>query len=230
MDLASSTPPQTSAPQDDAAEEDTTSLRTLTPPEIYIESEEADTEGEDMPSRMVSVDFSSPPSTTLELDGGKSVRSSFLDADVAPLPRLATGSPLNMMNGLGLHLRSCTLEQDLAFNEWTTSSRQSNKDGKDGNTRRGTDSANSDDSDDSRDVNWSALERTEETEVRDGHADEVCFQHCCSRMILIMTRRRLSYWLVSSKPTTHWRQIHGLGFRGNLHCERNKLDRLHCRC
>ena len=188
-----------------------------------------------MPSRMVSVDFSSPPSTTVELEDRKSARSSLLEADVAPLPRLATGSPLNLMTGLGLHLRSCTLEQDMAFNEWTTSSRHSNagpKNGQDGNTRRGTDSASSDDSDDSREVNWSALERTEEAEVRDSNADEVCSQdtYCYGSIILIVTRRRLSCWHVSSKPTTHWRQIHGLVFQENLHCERNKLDHLHCRC
>jgi len=179
MDLATYTSSQVPALQDDAAEEDTRSLRTLTPPEIYIESEEVDTGGEEMPSRMVSVDFSSPPSTTVELEDRKSARSSSLEADVAPLPRLATGSPLNLMTGLGLHLRSCTLEQDMAFNEWTTSSRHSNagpKNGQDGNTRRGTDSASSDDSDDSREVNWSALERTEEAEVRDSNADEVCSQ------------------------------------------------------
>lgn len=125
--------------------------------------------------RMVSVDFTNEPvSLPANKEHGQSPGSGLTAED--SLPRLVTGSPLDLMTGLGLHLRSCTLEQDVAYNEWNTVSRESSavEQGKKAQVpryRKG--SSSSEDSYDSQDVNWSALERTEESQPRDGHADEV---------------------------------------------------------
>jgi len=127
---------------------------------------------------MVSVDFSDEPvSMALRVEYPEDQQSQRPEVTTGDsLPRLVTGSPLDLMTGLGLHLRSCTLEQDVSYNEWNTVSRESSaveKSKKAQMPRYRKGSSSSEDSYDSQDVNWSALERTEESQPRDGHADEV---------------------------------------------------------
>jgi len=168
--------PVTDHPSDSPAR---SSIHSVTPPEIYIHSE-ADDEGDGASMGMVSVDFSDEPvSIPLRVEHAaedhQNQKAVLTTTDPA-LPRLVTVSPLDLMTGLGLHLRSCTLEQDVSYNEWNTVSRESSaveqtKKAQMPRYRKG--SSSSEDSYDSQDVNWSALERTEESQPRDGHADEV---------------------------------------------------------